>query len=195
MWNGLAALSALLCAATSTCWLIGAVQDRQVRAWRFYGNPGHSCFARLDRQHLIISEQRMVPEQLPAHCAVDTTRFRHWVFKNPEFSDIDMDQDAGDGVLNPTGAAFRVFRVQSTNITVHSPVTVTVRGYYGAAEIPWWSLLIVFSVWPALWLAARHRVLARRKRGHCPGCGYDLRATPERCPECGTVPTANDDIG
>jgi hypothetical protein len=66
----------------------------------------------------------------------------------------------------------------------------------GAARVlhfPFWSVAAAASVAPLTGgvaaLRRRHGRL-RRVRGHCPICGYDLRATPGRCPECGTTAAA-----
>ena len=50
--------------------------------------------------------------------------------------------------------------------------------------VPLW-LFVAFTMVPPL-LAVRRR-LSRVAPGCCQGCGYDLRATPNRCPECGAV--------
>ena len=52
-------------------------------------------------------------------------------------------------------------------------------------SFPW---LLGFSVLPGvLWLVLLVRRPRRRVDGVCPNCEYDIRATPHRCPECGTV--------
>jgi hypothetical protein len=56
--------------------------------------------------------------------------------------------------------------------------------------IPYWSLLLLTGVGPAWWLYRRRRREHRMRHGLCRNCGYDLRGTGDRCPECGHVPAA-----
>jgi hypothetical protein len=56
--------------------------------------------------------------------------------------------------------------------------------------VPCWFLVMLFSVTPTISLIEwRHRRVTRNRveRGLCPNCGYDLRVTPARCPECGQM--------
>ena len=58
--------------------------------------------------------------------------------------------------------------------------------------VSWWLPALAFAALPAAraWRrAVRRRRERRAGRNLCPACGYDLRATPARCPECGHVPS------
>jgi len=54
--------------------------------------------------------------------------------------------------------------------------------------MPLWMPTALFAAFPIIRLAQRYRTLPTA--GLCASCGYDLRATPDRCPECGAVPDA-----
>ena len=59
--------------------------------------------------------------------------------------------------------------------------------YHHALFLPAWFVFGSTVLLPGLWLTRRRG--ARSLSGRCTVCGYDLRATPERCPECGTATT------
>ena len=63
-----------------------------------------------------------------------------------------------------------------------SPVAGFVLGL-----IVWVTGLEIPALCVVMWIRYRER---RRRWDHdaCPECGYDLRASPGRCPECGAIP-------
>lgn len=59
-------------------------------------------------------------------------------------------------------------------------------------RVPYWWLMLVFSISPVGWICWKLNRRRSRRTGLCSNCGYDLRATPGRCPECGTPARTHD---
>jgi hypothetical protein len=58
---------------------------------------------------------------------------------------------------------------------------------FRAVGIPCWFVVASAATLPGLYVTRAWRLRSRLHRGLCLRCGYDLRATPAGCPECGNA--------
>ena len=108
-----------------------------------------------------------------------------------------------DWVLS-NGRRYDVARVDSwqfpsRDLWEYAPYPVTPRwrvagfafgrgGTVWAIMLPYAALALATALLPLARGTRAYAQRAARRPGLCPTCNYDLRATPTRCPECGTLP-------
>jgi hypothetical protein len=93
-----------------------------------------------------------------------------------------------NGMLQPV----QINRTNTLTLTAASVVfkSPLLPVHYQVLKVPYWLIIALCGLLPAHSLLGVPAALRRRRRrlkGLCMHCGYDLRASEGRCPECGTA--------
>jgi len=178
MFDILAATSLLLCLATCALWVRGCWIRDGWRTVRFIG-PHTRVESRLELGLLHGIRFTRERESLGSNVYFQINRDDRRAMGRPEYVGCTWVEIAYAPLLRARpdfflGFSFRHDRERFLDGNMGLDVL--------HVGVPYWFLSAAFIVLPVWWLR-------RGRRGHgvgfCKSCGYDLRATPGRCPECG----------
>ena len=174
-----AALSALICLLSLALWVRGRFASDVWASHRFdpatRALASRSAEATNGRLYLVRSTTVMPPGVVPRLPYPLISTWAHAA--GPPGAPPPVPNPAHDGLLffwERANTARRPATPRSFHVTAHTVAGVRLLPLAALAAGP-----------PALWLLLRLRTRRAPRPGCCPTCGYDLRASPERCPECG----------
>jgi hypothetical protein len=193
------AASLLLCLATVALWIRGYwVTDRVTHAsarLRRAVAGGGGVFLEslaLVREEGNWRDRSIRPVRTPGDYAAwppsRTAATGPWAHVVTAYDRAALLKDAWGPDLNralPHVAALAVPRRQTFDNVTGQQVTFILVGR--RIWIPYWLLAAATACLPLTRMIAHRRRARRAALNACPTCGYDLRATPDRCPECGTL--------
>ena len=173
----LAALSLLLCVAVLVAWA-GAARMTPRRLTRPIG-AARSYHLEL-RSHSL----SFYTWPFPIVAALSPETFISWDVRTSQV--IYLEHDVFIRAPAHVGISFAGFVAGHWNKSMGDAPSGDWRGSF--VVVPYWMLAMLFAICPALLGITQLGHRRRRHLGLCPSCGYDLRATPDRCPECRATP-------
>lgn len=160
VWTIVAVFSAALCVALSAAW-VRSLWFGDVLSWS--AGPG-------GQTHVVRSEAGLIFWNSAAADRGDVRAFRHEVWHIPP--EVDPWRWLPPSFWGRLGfGSFQGFTAGN------NPIRQRV--------VPYWFLTAVAGAPAAVVLLLRLNRRRRARAGHCRKCGYDLRASKDRCPECG----------
>ena len=179
LFNGLALLSLLLCVVTIGLWMRSYWRQD---AMPFLARPSSTCFLADWRGHVELTRQYVAPA-MPSGWGASTSTYGY-VGNFRQGGGVRGGASCDPHLIAPD--EFYFGHTVGLGYTTISPSQIVLGFQIWAA--PFWLIVLVFATLPIFVAVRQLRASRRSIRGLCSSCGYDLRATPDRCPECGTIP-------
>ncbi|HEX4794691.1 MAG TPA: hypothetical protein VH370_12900 [Humisphaera sp.] len=192
LWNGLAAISALLCAATLCLWI----------AWMagyqpFVGKPSPGVMRNRPAWRQLSATpsgfQFLQYTQFPTELrgpASRTAGFAPWIAAK---TGNDRDRKFGGFLWRKKTNLLLVLERSLFRPFIRDDWVPVADGVEFVCAVPYWAIIAVCGTilcWRLRRLPRLVRGVVRLRHGRCIFCGYDLQETPGRCPECGAIPAS-----